>query len=149
MNKQLWNPFEEFENMLERYSKSGMSNIGKQMNTDLGFADWSPSVDIEEEDDKYLIKADLPGVDKDNIEVKLENGVLSIRGEKRTEKTSGEEGSKRHRTERFHGTFARSFTLPDAVREDAIDASYRDGVLSLSIPKAEDVKPKSIDIKVD
>ncbi len=147
MSKQLWNPFEEFENMLERYSKSGMSNIGKQMNTDLGFADWSPSVDIEEEDDKYLIKADLPGVDKDNIEVKLENGVLSIRGEKHTEKETGK-GTKRHRTERFHGTFARSFTLPDAVKADSVEASYKDGVLSLVIPKQEEVKPKSIDIKV-
>ena len=147
MNKQLWNPFEEFENMLERYSKSGASNIGKQMNTDMSFADWSPSVDIEEEDDKYLIKADLPGVDKENIDVKLENGVISIRGEKHTEKETGK-GTKRHRTERFHGTFARSFTLPDAVQDERVDASYKDGVLSLVIPKAEEAKPKSIDIKV-
>lgn len=147
MNMQVWNPFQEFENMLERYSKSGMSNLGKQMSTDLSFADWAPSVDIEEEDDKYLIKADLPGVEKDDIEVKLENGVLSIRGEKKTEKETGK-GTKRHRTERFYGTFARSFTLPDAVRADAVNAAYKDGVLSLTIPKAEEAKPKSIDIKV-
>ncbi len=147
MNKQLWNPFEEFENMLERYSKSGMSNLGKQLDTDMSFADWSPSVDIEEEEDKYLIKADLPGVDRDDIEVKLENGVLSIRGEKKTETETGK-GSKQHRIERFRGTFARSFTLPDAVKADAVDASYKDGVLSLSIPKQEDTKPKSIEIKV-
>ena len=75
MNMQLWNPFQEFENMLERYSKSGASNLGKQLNTELSFADWAPSVDIEEEDDRYLIKADLPGVDKKDIDVKLENGV--------------------------------------------------------------------------
>ena len=149
MNLQTWNPFQEFENLLERYSKGAGGNMAKQFNTDLSFADWTPSVDIEEAEDKYLIKADLPGVARDDIEVKLENGVLSIRGEKRTEKTSDEEGGKRHRTERFHGTFARSFTLPDAVRADAIDASYRDGVLSLTIPKAEEVKPKSIDIKID
>ena len=147
MNMQVWNPFQEFENMLERYSKSGMSNLGKQMSTDLSFADWAPSVDIEEEDDKYLIKADLPGVDKKDIEVKMENGVLSIRGEKRTEKETGK-GTKRHRTERFYGTFARSFTLPDAVKADQVDATYKDGVLSLTIPKAEEAKPKSIDIKV-
>jgi len=147
MNMQVWNPFQEFENMLERYSKSGMSNLGKQMSTDLSFADWAPSVDIEEEDDKYLIKADLPGVDKKDIEVKLENGVLSIRGEKKTEKETGK-GTKHHRTERFHGTFARSFTLPDAVKPDQVDAAYKDGVLSLTIPKAEESKPKSIDIKV-
>jgi len=147
MNTQLWNPFQEFENMLERYSKSGASNLGKQMNTELGFADWAPSVDIEEEEDRYLIKADLPGVDKNDIEVKFENGVLSIRGEKRSETETGK-GTRRHRTERFHGSFARSFTLPDAVKADQVDASYRDGVLSLAIPKSEEVKPKTIDIKV-
>jgi HSP20 family protein len=144
---QLWNPFQEFENMLERYSKSGASNLGKQLNTELSFADWAPSVDIEEEDDRYLIKADLPGVDKKDIDVKLENGVLSIRGEKQTESETGK-GTKRHRTERFHGSFARSFTLPDAVKADKVDASYKDGVLSLTIPKEEEAKPKSIDIKV-
>ena len=147
MNMQLWNPFQEFENMLERYSKSGASNLGKQLNTELSFADWAPSVDIEEEEDRYLIKADLPGVDKKDIDVKLENGVLSIRGEKQTESETGK-GTKRHRTERFHGSFARSFTLPDAVKADKVDASYKDGVLSLTIPKEEEAKPKSIDIKV-
>jgi HSP20 family protein len=147
MNMQLWNPFEEFENLLDRYNKSGGKNISKQYGTDLSFADWAPSVDIEEAEDKYVIKADLPGVDKKDINVKLENGVLSIRGEKRTEKETGK-GTKRHRTERFHGTFARSFTLPEAVKSDKVDASYKDGVLLLAIPKAEEAKPKSIDIKV-
>lgn len=145
MDMQVWNPFQEFENLLERYSKGG--GLSKRLDTDISFADWSPSVDIEEEDDKYLIKADLPGVDKKDIEVKLEGGVLSIRGEKHTETETGK-GTKRHRTERFHGTFARSFTLPDAVKADKVDASYKDGVLKLSIPKAEEAKPKSIDIKV-
>ncbi len=146
MNLQQWNPFQEFENLLERYNKSGAS-LAKQFNTDLSFADWAPSVDIEEADDKYLIKADLPGVDKKDIDVKLENGVLSIRGEKQTETETGK-GTKRHRTERFHGSFARSFTLPDAVKADEVDASYKDGVLTLHIPKAEAAKPKSIEIKV-
>lgn len=147
MNMQLWNPFEEFENLLDRYNKSGGKSLGKQYNTDLSFADWAPSVDIEEANDKYVITADLPGVDKKDIDVKLENGVLSIRGEKQTEKETGK-GTKRHRSERFHGTFARSFTLPDAVKAEKVDASYKDGVLLLTIPKAEEAKPKSIDIKV-
>ena len=111
------------------------------------FADWAPSVDIEEKQNSYLIKADLPGVDKENIDVKLENGILSIRGEKRTETETGKD-SKQHRRERFHGTFARSFTLPDAVKADQVDASYKDGVLSLVIPKQDEAKPKSIDIKI-
>ena len=147
MNMQLWNPFEEFENLLDRYNKSSGKSMSKQYSTDLSFADWAPSVDIEEAEDKYVIKADLPGVDKKDIDVKLENGVLSIRGEKQTEKETGK-GSKRHRTERFHGTFARSFTLPEAVKAEKVDASYKDGVLMLAIPKAEEAKPKSIDIKV-
>ena len=147
MNMQVWNPFHEFENLLERYNKGSGSNPGTSMTSDLGFADWAPSVDIEEAEDKYVIKADLPGVDKKDIDVKLENGVLSIRGEKQTQKETGK-GTKRHRSERFHGTFARSFTLPDAVKAEKVDASYKDGVLALTIPKAEEAKPKSIDIKV-
>ncbi len=146
MNMQVWNPFQEFENLLSRYNK-GTSGPGTQLSNDLNFADWEPSCDIEEEEDRYVIKADLPGVDKKDIDVKLENGVISIRGEKQTEKETGK-GTKRHRTERFHGTFARSFTLPDAVKDERVDATYKDGVLSLVIPKAEEAKPKSIDIKV-
>ena len=145
MNMQVWNPFQEFENLLDRYNRSG--GVSKRLDTDLSFADWSPSVDIEEEDDKYIIKADLPGVDKKDIEVKFEAGVLTIRGEKQTE-TKTDNGNKRHRTERFHGSFARSFTLPDAVKADDMNASYKDGVLSLTIPKEEKAKPKAINIKV-
>ena len=148
MNMQVWNPFQEFENLLERYSKGGGSRLAKNLGADMSFADWAPSVDIEENDDMYMIRADLPGVDKKDIDVKLENGVLSIRGEKRVEKETGE-GTRQHRRERFHGTFARSFTLPDAVKADAVDASYKDGVLTLQIPKMEQAKPKSIDIKVN
>ena len=148
MNMQVWNPFQEFKNLLERYTKGGGSRLGKQLNTEMSFADWAPSVDIEETEDKYVIKADLPGVDKKDIDVKLENGVLSIRGEKQVEKETGKD-TRHHRRERFYGTFARSFTLPDAVDADAVDASYRDGVLSLHIPKKEEAKPRAIDIKVN
>ena len=147
MNMQVWNPFQEFENLLERYSQNGNRGLRKLSDSDLSFAEWAPSVDIEEEDDKYLIKADIPGVDKKDIEVNLDKGVLSIRGEKLVEKETGK-GSKRHRTERFHGTFARSFTLPTAVKADKVDATYKNGVLKLVIPKAEEAKPKAIDIKV-
>lgn len=146
MNMQVWNPFQEFENLLSRYNKSA-SGSDTQLSNDLSFADWAPSCDIEEEEDRYVIKADLPGVDKKDIDVKLENGIISIRGEKQTEKETGK-GTKRHRTERFHGTFARSFTLPDAVKDERVEANYKDGVLSLVIPKTEEAKPKSIDIKV-
>ena len=146
MNTQLWNPFQEFENLLERYNKSGGA-MRPATNSDLSFADWSPSVDIEEDAERYLIKADLPGVEREDIDVKLENGMLSIRGEKTTE-TETDKGGKHHRRERFHGTFARSFTLPDSIDADKVDATYKDGVLTLAIPKVEKEKPKSIDIKI-
>ena len=148
MSMQIWNPFQEFENLLERYSQNSGRGLRKMSDHELSFADWAPSVDIDEEADKYLIKADLPGVDKKDIEVSLENGVLRIRGEKRIEKETGE-GSKRHRTERFYGSFARSFTLPSTVKAEAVDASYKNGVLKLVIPKAEEAKPKTIGIKVN
>jgi HSP20 family protein len=145
MNMQVWNPFQEFENLLDRYSRSG--GPSQRLDTSMSPVDWAPSVDIEEDDDKYTIKADLPGVDKKDIEVKFESGVLSIRGEKQTEIESGK-GTRRHRTERFHGSFARSFALPDAVKVDDVDATYKDGVLSMTIPKEEKAKPKAVNIKV-
>ena len=148
MNMQVWNPFQEFENLLERYNQGGGRRLSRGSESEMSFADWAPSVDIEEAEDKYVIKADLPGVDKKDIDVKLENGVLSIRGEKNVEKESGKD-TRHHRRERFHGSFARSFTLPDAVQGDAVDASYRDGVLTLHIPKKEEAKPRSIEIKVN
>ncbi|MGD2171637.1 MAG: Hsp20/alpha crystallin family protein [Gammaproteobacteria bacterium] len=148
MNMQVWNPFQEFENLLERYNRGGGSRLARSPESEMTFADWAPSVDIEETEDKYVIKADLPGVDKKDIDVKMENGVLSIRGQKTVEKESGKD-TRHHRRERFQGTFARSFTLPDAVNADAVDASYRDGVLSLHIPKKEEAKPRAIDIKVN
>ncbi len=148
MSMTVWNPFQEMEDMLNRYTRATGRDI-KAGDDNLGFADWSPTVDIEESDQSYLIHADIPGVDKKDIDVKVENGVLSISGEKHMQKESGKEGSKFHRTERFSGSFARSFTLPSSIDEDKVEASYKDGVLSLMIPKAEEVKPKAIDIKVD
>ena len=146
MNMTVWNPLREIENMLDRYSQATGRSIANS-DTDLGFAEWSPTVDIEEDDNNYLIRADVPGVDKKDIEVRLDNGVLSITGEKKVEKETGK-GSKQHRTERYCGSFSRRFTLPTTIKSDKVDASYKDGVLSLKIPKAEEAKPKAIEIKI-
>jgi HSP20 family protein len=143
MNMTVRNPFREMEKMFDRYNHS----TGRGPDTDLRFADWSPTVDIEESDNFYLIRADVPGVEKKDIDIHMDKGILSITGEKHEEKESGK-GTKRHRTERYSGNFARRFTLPGSIKADKIDASYKDGVLSLMIPKAEEAKPKSIDIKV-
>lgn len=147
MNMTVWNPFREMENILERYTHATGRGLGSDIDTELNFAEWSPTVDIEESDTEYLIRADVPGVDKKDIDVRLDNGVLSITGEKHTEKETGK-GTKHHRTERYNGSFARRFTLPTAVKTDKVDATYKDGVLSLTIPKAEEAKPKAIEIKV-
>ncbi len=149
MNTNIWNPFREMEALLDRYNQATGRTLARSEDEGaVTLADWSPSVDIEESDNSYLIKADLPGVKKEDIDVTFDKGVLGIRGEKHEEKETGEKGGKRHRTERFSGRFERYFTLPSEINVEGIDASYRDGVLSLLIPKAREAKPKSIDVAV-
>jgi HSP20 family protein len=107
---------------------------------------WTPAVDIAEHDDEYLVKVELPGINKDEVKLTLENNILTIRGEKKQEKETKKESY--HRVERSYGSFQRSFTLPAAVKADRIDASYKDGILTVSLPKAEEAKPKQIEVKV-
>ena len=106
---------------------------------------WMPSVDIKEEDDKFLIYADIPGVDPKDIDVSMENGILTIKGERETESKEEREGYKR--TERSKGTFYRRFSLPDSADADKINAKSKNGVLELTIPKHEVVKPRKISVK--
>ena len=142
-----WDPFRELEDMSERlnrvFSRPSLRNSGKE---NLTVADWVPTVDISESDGEYLIKAELPEVKKEDVKVTVENGVLTLQGERRQEK---EEKAKRfHRVERSYGSFVRSFTLPESVDESSVKAEYKDGVLNLHLPKSEKVKPKAIDVKV-
>ena len=147
MNMTMWNPFKEMENMLERYNQATGRGLGTDnLDNDWAISEWSPTVDIEENDDNFKVTADLPGVNKDDIEVRLDNGVLSITGEKRVDKETGK-GTKQHRTERFRGSFSRRFSLPTAIDAEKVNADYKDGVLTLAIPKVETEKPKSIEIK--
>jgi len=105
-----------------------------------------PAVDLEENDDAFMITAELPGMDKKDIHITFENNVLSISGEKKAEKEMKEENF--HRLERSYGKFQRSFELPGYVDREKIDADYKDGVLTITIPKAEEAKPKQIEVKV-
>jgi HSP20 family protein len=109
-------------------------------------ADWAPRVDIAETEKEYSIKAEIPEVKKDDVKVTVDNGVLTIKGERKQEKE--EKNKKFHRVERFYGSFTRSFTLPDKVDENRIEASFKDGMLTLTIPKTEASKPKAIDVKI-
>jgi len=113
---------------------------------DLAMSSWTPAIDIAEHDNEYIVKAELPGVSRDDVKITLESNILTIRGEKRIDKETKEENY--HRIERSYGSFQRSFTLPTTVKNDKIDAVYKDGILTVSLPKAEEAKPKQIEVKV-
>lgn len=107
-------------------------------------AEWAPAVDIKEESDRFILHADLPGVKPEEIDVSMENGVLTIKGEKKTEANTEKEGYKR--VERTYGSFYRRFSLPDTANPDAISAVSKRGVLEIAIPKRESVQPKKINV---
>lgn len=110
----------------------------------LATAEWAPAVDIKEEPDKFILLADLPGVKPEEIDVRMENGVLTIKGEKKTEAKTEKEGYKR--VERVYGSFYRRFSLPDTANPDAISAVSKHGVLEIVIPKRESIQPKKINV---
>ena len=140
-----WSPFREFEDLFNRYNRMPRRDVTTGGNEDNAM-DWRPVANISETDKEYLIKAELPEVSRDDIEVKANEGVITIRGERRMEKTSDDE--KQHRVESFYGSFSRSFSLPADVAEAAITAESKDGVLKVHLPKIAVVEPKAIDIKV-
>ncbi|HEV2492833.1 MAG TPA: Hsp20/alpha crystallin family protein [Terriglobia bacterium] len=107
---------------------------------------WAPPVDIYETENELVFKADLPGVDPKNVDIHVENGVLYVKGERHFEKEVKEENY--HRIERSYGAFARSFSLPDSIDEVKVKAEYKDGQLTLTLPKREEAKPKTIKINV-
>lgn len=114
-------------------------------NSSVVTSDWAPVVDIKEETERFVLNADLPGVDRDNIDITMEDGVLSIRGE-RTLEHAGENGQYK-RVERAHGTFYRRFSLPDTADPENISARCHNGVLEVVIPKREQVRPRRIQVE--
>ena len=138
-------PRREVEDILDLYMKAmRQPRAGSQEVIATG--DWAPRVNIIETDKAFEIKAEIPEVNRDDVKVTVHNGVLTIQGERKQEKE--EKGKTFHRIERCYGTFTRTFTLPDNVDETEISASFKDGILNLQIQKTEEVKPKSIEIKV-
>ena len=107
---------------------------------------WNPKVDIAELEDRYEVHAELPGLTREDVSVTLEDGVLTISGEKK--RTSETSDDAYRRTERVYGKFSRSFNVGDRVAADKISAGYKDGVLIVALPKAEEVKPKAIEVEV-
>jgi HSP20 family protein len=144
-----WDPFKEMEetqNRLARFFGLTPPRPGNGGQETMTITEWSPSVDITEDDKEYLVKADLPDVKKDDVKVTVENGVLTITGERKFEKE--EKGKKYHRIERSYGNFLRSFTLPDAADGAKVAAEFKDGVLKVHLPKSEKAKPKAVEVKV-
>lgn len=107
---------------------------------------WAPEVDVEETTNAIVLRADLPGMSKQDMHISVENNRLTISGERKSEKSDKERNF--HRIERTYGSFCRSFSLPATVLADRVEASYKDGVLEVTVPKAEEVKPREIDIKM-
>ena len=137
--------FREMEETFDRLNRlfGTRPNGGKE---NLVVTDWTPTVDIQETDVEYLIKAELPEVQKDNVKVTVENGVLTLQGERKQEKE--EKGKKFHRIERAYGTFLRTFTVPMDADENKVAAEFKDGMLKVHLPKTEKPRPKAIDVKV-
>lgn len=137
------NPWRLFDELQKEMSRMQSGN-NEEDNGNVVTSDWAPSVDIKEEDNKFLLIADIPGVDPKDIEVHMENGVLTIKGEKESEKKTDREGYKR--IERVHGMFYRRFSMPDGVNPDGIQANSKNGVLTVTIPKSEAVQPRRIEV---
>jgi HSP20 family protein len=107
---------------------------------------WTPALDVYEDKDQFVVKAELPGMKKEDIDVSLHKGSLTISGERKSE-SEGTEGGV-YRSERYFGRFQRTLDLPASVEMDKVAAEYRDGILSLTLPKAEEAKPKQISVSV-
>jgi HSP20 family protein len=110
---------------------------------------WCPVVDVRETQDQLMLQAELPGVTADDVDVSVENGLLTISGEKKQEIREGEEGSNHHLVERRYGRFERRFTLPRTVDAEKVAANYESGILTVTLPKAERARPRRIQIKAD
>jgi HSP20 family protein len=136
-----WSPFSDLRNHINRLFDLSYPTRGAE-----SFGDWAPALDASEDKDKYLVSVEIPGMKKEDINVTVHDGVLTVSGERKSEK-SVNEGTV-HRTERYFGKFSRSVSLPAAVKADKVAAAYRDGVLTVEIPKAEEAKPRQIDVKV-
>ena len=146
-----WNPARELLNMEREFNKL-FNSFGKRLSIgELDSLDeyenaiWMPLADIKEDKNNYFVMLDLPGISKDEVKVAYNNGQLSVSGERKQEKETMD--SKFQRVERVFGRYYRSFTLPQKVKEDKIEAEFKDGQLKITVPKAEEAKPKELEIK--
>lgn len=147
MNLMRWEPFRETDDFFRTLSRPMFGRWPSMTgeNGDLRL-DWTPAVDILETDGEYLLKAELPGLKREDVKVTLENNVLTVEGERKQE--SEQQGEKSHRIERYYGSFCRRFSLPENTDPEAIRAECKDGLLNVHIPKREAKAEKALEIKV-
>jgi HSP20 family protein len=149
-----WNPARELLNIEREFGRVfnnfekrfGFGNGGDEVE-EYENAVWSPLTDISENKNNFILKMDLPGISKNDLKISYSDGQLNISGERKQEKE--DKDSKYHRLERSYGKYFRSFTLPAIIQEDRIDAEFKDGQLTITVPKAEEAKPKELEIKVE
>ena len=147
MNLMRWEPFRETEDFLRNLSPPMFGRWPQLLGEERTMKfEWTPVVDIKETETEYLVNAELPGVKKEDFKISLDEGVLTIEGERRQEKEI--KGETTHRVERFYGKFCRSFTLPEYADANAIRADYTHGVLSVHVPKLKVEKRQALEIKV-
>jgi HSP20 family protein len=137
----IWNPIHEMDELFHNRLASVLG--GERVHS----VAWSPVVDIEETELNYLIRAELPGLSKEKVKVTVEDGVLTLSGERDLERKV--EGKTFHHIERSHGTFTRSFTLPENAEAESVSANYKDGLLEIRVAKSEEALPKSIEVRVE
>jgi len=145
-----WDPMPELDELQSRLSTLfGRAPLRKNGDKDeaMTVAEWAPLVDIVEDENEYLIKAELPEVRKEDLKVTVQDNVLTLTGDRSFEKE--EKGKKCHRIERAYGSFARSFSLPEEADAQKVSAEFKEGVLHIRLPKSEKAKPKSIQVKIN
>jgi HSP20 family protein len=138
-----WDPFREFLTMSNRLNRTIDDPFIQH--PEASFGAWAPPVDIFERQDHLVIRAEVPGIQKEDMDVRIENGVLTLHGERKEEKEVKDANT--HLMERVYGSFTRSFSLPTTVDATKVTAVYKDGVLEVTVPKIETAKPKKVEIK--
>lgn len=141
---ELWDPFANIADIQDEMNRMFNTSLRRMTGAEGAFA---PAMDVLEEKDKLIVKAELPGISKDDVNVTFHDGYLTVRGEKKHE-TESQDANYYH-SERVYGTFARTIQLPTAVDVKKVEARFKDGVLFVTLPKTEEAKPKQIDIKVN
>jgi len=143
-----WRPFRDLVSIQDEMNQLFDDFFGRPVTrTEWTEGVWSPTVDVSEDEDNVIIKAEMPGTKKEDVKISIQDNVLTLKGQKKQEKE--EKDKNYHRVERSYGSFCRSFQLPTSVKTDKIKANYKDGVLNITLPKTEEVKPKEIPISIE